>query len=268
MIVGAGARGKLLSPFAPRRSSQIAFPALAMRSLAAQLRACHNEQTRLLFGPDMAHVESPPTVLTLTELADIFGPMPAWRIRNVPAPGTATVQDVIDIEARENRLCELVDGVLVEKAVGYYESFLAGVLLRRLGDFVDEHDLGVVTGEGGMMRLFPGLVRIPDVAFASWKEFPEGVTAEPVPHIVPALAVEVLSESNTPKEMNRKLDDYFGAGVRLVWLIEPRKKAVEVFTDRYTSTVLDESATLTGEDVLPGFVMPLKPFVAKPRQKG
>lgn len=111
--------------------------------------------------------------------------MPAWRIRNVPAPGTATEQDVIDIEAHEDRLCELVDGVLVEKVVGYYESFLAGVLLRRLGDFVDAHHLGVVTGEGGMMRLFPGLVRIPDVAFASWKEFPDGLTEEPFPTSYP-----------------------------------------------------------------------------------
>lgn len=214
----------------------------------------------------MAHLESPPIALTLTELADIFGPMPAWRIRSVPAPGTATEQDVIDIEAHEDRLCELVDGVLVEKTVGYYESVLAILLARRLGDFVDEHHLGVVTGEGGMMRLFPGLVRIPDVAFASWKEFPDGLTEEPVPHIVPDLAVEVLSESNTAKEMSRKLDDYFGAGVRLVWFVEPRKKTVEVFTDRHSSTVLDESATLSGGDVLPRFSLPLAPFFAKPRK--
>lgn len=215
----------------------------------------------------MAHVESPPMSLTLTDLAERFGPMPAWRIRNVPAPGTATEQDVADIEARENRLCELVDGVLVEKTVGFFESIFAVRLARRLGDFVDENNLGVVTGEGGMMRLFPGLVRIPDVAFASWKEFPNGVTDEPVPNVVPDLAVEVLSEGNTKQEMDGKLEDYFGAGVRLVWFVEPRKKTVEVFTSKDASTVLSQNATLTGGDVLPGFSLPLKLFFAKPKKQ-
>lgn len=215
----------------------------------------------------MAHVESPPASLTLTDLAERFGPMPAWRIRNVPAPGTATEQDVVDVEARENRLCELVDGVLVEKTVGFYESFLAVRLAGRLADFVEANHLGVVTGEGGMMQLFPGLVRIPDMAFASWKEFPDGLTDEPVPKVVPDLAVEILSEGNTKQEMDGKLDDYFGAGVRLVWFVEPRKKEVEVFTGSDSSTLLDENATLTGGDVLPGFSLPLKPFFAKPKKR-
>lgn len=215
----------------------------------------------------MAQIESPSTMITLTELVRLFGPMPAWRIRSIPAPGTATEPDVVEIERNENRLCELVDGVLVEKVVGFYESILAIALARRLGDFVEAHNLGVVTGEGGMMRLFPGLVRIPDVAFASWKEFPEGVTDEPVPEIVPDLAVEVLSEGNTKQEMDRKLSDYFDAGVRLVWLVEPRKKTVEVFSAKDASIVLDENATLTGGEVLPGFSLPLKSLFAKPRKK-
>lgn len=215
----------------------------------------------------MAHVESLPTTMTLTELAERFGPMPAWRIRSVPAPGTATEQDVIEVEHNENRLCELVDGVLVEKTVGFYESVLAVALARRIGDFVEANNLGVVTGEGGMMRLFPGMVRIPDVAFASWKEFPEGVTEEPVPNVVPDLAIEVLSEGNTEPEMARKLDDYFSAGVRLVWFVEPRKKTVEVFTSRDSSTIFDENASLTGGDVLPGFSLPLKRIFEKPKKK-
>lgn len=215
----------------------------------------------------MAQVESLPTAMTLTDLAELFGPMPAWRIRSVPAPGTATEHDVVEIERSENRLCELVEGVLVEKAVGFYESVLAIALARRIGDFVEANNLGVVTGEGGMMRLFPGLVRIPDVAFASWKEFPDGVTDEPVPNVVPDLAVEVLSEGNTKQEMDRKLNDYFGAGVRLVWFVEPRKKTVEVFSGKDTCTVLNENATLTGGDVLPGFSLSLKLLFTKPKKK-
>lgn len=205
--------------------------------------------------------------MTLTDLAEIFGPMPAWRIRSVPAPGTATEQDVIRIHEREDRLCELVEGVLVEKTVGFYESVLAGILLRRVGDFVEANNLGVVSGEGGMMRLFPGLIRIPDVAFASWQELPEDIAAEAVPNLVPDLAVEVLSQGNTKQEMERKLDDYFSAGVRLVWLIEPRKKTVKVFTAKDTSSLIDETGALNGGDVLPGFSLDLKTLFAKPRKK-
>lgn len=214
----------------------------------------------------MPHVENPPAMLTLADLTRRFGPMPAWRIRSVPAPGTATEQDLLEIEARENRMCELIDGVLVEKTVGYYESVLAVRLAGRLADFVEANRLGVVTGEGGMVQLFPGLVRIPDVAFASWKEFPDGFTDDPVPKIVPELAVEILSEGNTKQEMEGKLDDYFSAGVRLVWFIDPRKKTVEVFTARNSSSVLDENGTLTGGEVLPGFQLALKPFLAKPEK--
>ena len=65
-------------------------------------------------------VSVPGKGLTLTDLPDRFGPIPAERIRRNPPPGSATEQDVIDIEERESRLCELVDGVLVEKTVGYY----------------------------------------------------------------------------------------------------------------------------------------------------
>lgn len=214
----------------------------------------------------MAQVDSPPA-MTLTDLAEIFGPMPAWRIRSVPAPGTATEQDVIRIHEREDRLCELVEGILVEKTVGFYESVLAGILLRRIGDFVEANNLGVVSGEGGMMRLFPGLIRIPDVAFASWQELPEDIAAEAVPNLVPDLAVEVLSQGNTKQEMERKLDDYFSAGVRLVWLIEPRKKTVKVFTAKDTSSLIDETGALNGGDVLPGFSLDLKTLFAKPRKK-
>jgi Uma2 family endonuclease len=185
--------------------------------------------------------------------------MPAWRIRNEPAPGTATEDDVIEIEEREDRFCELVDGVLVEKTVGYEESCLTVELIALMRNFVKAHKLGRVSGPDGMMRLFPGLVRIPDVAFASWKKFPERRGArKPLPDLVPDLAVEVLSEGNTPKEMSRKLDDYFEAGVRLVWFVDPRKRAVEVFTGRKSSKLLCERETLDGGKVLPGFAVPLE----------
>lgn len=70
-----------------------------------------------------------PRINTLADLLDRLGGIPLNRIRFRPYPGTATVQDVIDMERREGKLFELVEGVLLEKAVGFIQSGLAGFLL-------------------------------------------------------------------------------------------------------------------------------------------
>ncbi|MBV8781146.1 MAG: hypothetical protein JO353_07085, partial [Phycisphaerae bacterium] len=72
---------------------------------------------------------SSPEIPTLGDLLDRLGGIPAERVRYFPLPGTATVNDVIEIHDREKRLCELVDGVLVEKPVGLRESIIAGAIL-------------------------------------------------------------------------------------------------------------------------------------------
>ena len=71
--------------------------------------------------------------------------------------------------------------------------------------------------------------------------------------LVPDLAVEVISGSNTPKEMAEKLREYFEKGVRLVWFVRPKTRVVDVYTapDRFTR--LTVSMRLDGGNVLPGF---------------
>lgn len=203
-------------------------------------------------------------IRTLADLLDRLGGVPLERVRFHPPPGTATEQDVLEIAAREDRLCELIDGVLVEKPMGYGESILAMFLGRMLANFVAPRNLGHVTGEQGMMRLFPGLVRIPDVAFASWDRFPERRwTGEPIPDLAPDLAVEVLSESNTPGEMRVKTAEYFSAGVRLVWLVDPKSRAVTVHTAADDCVTLHEQDALSGGTVLPGFTLPIRDLFAE-----
>ena len=195
---------------------------------------------------------------TIADLLERLG-VPPDRVLLRPAPGTATVDDVVAIHDRENRLCELVDGVLVEKVMGYYESNLGCVLIQILRNFLDRHRLGVVAGMDGMIRLAPGLVRIPDVSFVSRDQFPDGrVGREPVPFLSPTLAVEVLSASNTPSEMDQKLRDYFAAGSKLVWHLDPADRSVRIYTSPEHFTRLDESGTLDGGEVLPGFRLPIR----------
>lgn len=202
--------------------------------------------------------------LTIADLLDQLGGIEPTRVRLRPTPGTATEQDVVAIRISERRLFELCDGILVEKIMGYPESIIALVLGRILGNFVDQQDLGVIAGEAGMLRLAPGLVRIPDLSFISWQRLPgEQAPVEPIPNVSPDLAVEVLSEGNTQGEMQRKLTEYFAAGVRLVWLVDPRTRTVAVHSSPDSSELLRESDTLRGEPVLPGFQLPLTDLFAK-----
>src|SRR5262249_21665039 len=134
-------------------------------------------------------------------------------------------------KAPERRLCELVEGVLVEKAMGTREALLAGLILHLLWDYVEQHDLGLPVGADGAWRFRGGLGRIPDVSFICWERVPgDELPDEPIASLVPDLAVEVLSQGNTPKEIKLKLREYFEAGVRLAWVIDPKKQTATIYT--------------------------------------
>jgi Uma2 family endonuclease len=112
-----------------------------------------------------------------------------------------------------------------------------------------------------MMRIAPGLVRIPDLSFINWDKLPGRESPiEPIPDLAPDLAVEVLSEGNTKSELTRKVREYFEAGVRLVWLIDPRKRTAQVFSTPEKSVLVRADQFLDGADVLPGFILPLAEF--------
>ena len=212
---------------------------------------------------------SPAAIETLADLLQYLGGIAPDRVRFRPPPGTATEEDVLAIHTREGRLYELIDGVLVEKAVGLRESYLASVLITILWSFVRPRNLGIVTGEAGTMRLAFGLVRIPDVAFISWQRLSgRRIPTEPIPALAPDLAVEILSSSNTPGEMARKRQEYFAAGVQVVWQIDPNARTVEVYTTPEQSTVLRETQILAGGTALPGFVLPLHELFAELDRQG
>jgi Uma2 family endonuclease len=191
----------------------------------------------------------------VAELLHQLGDIPPERVRLHPTPGQATERDLLKPGAK---LCELVDGTLVEKAMGYDESLLAGKFLASLFVFVERHRLGEVTAPDGTLRLMPGLVRIPDIAFIARKNLPKrGEPRSPIPDLVPDLAIEILSKGNTKAEMERKVREYFEVGVRLVWLIDPKTRTAVVHTSPKASTKLAVGQSLDGGDVLPGFALPL-----------
>lgn len=203
--------------------------------------------------------------LTVGDLFDRFGPIPLWRIVRDPAPGTATFDDLMTFYRRTGRFCELIDGILLEKDVSYRASRIGLKLGARIPLFVEERNLGLVTGEQGSLRLPTGRVRGPDVAFVAWNRLPGGREPEElVPDLAPTLAVEVISPGNTKREMEGKLSDYFRSGVELVWYVYPERKQVQVFTAPDAVTLLDETGTLDGGTVLPGFSIPLAKLFVEP----
>lgn len=207
---------------------------------------------------------------TVAGLIHRLGDIPPERILLNPPPGLATEEDVIAYEgAGDKRLCELIDGVLVEKDMGFAESVIAAFIITRLSLHVSKHNLGVVSGSDSIHRLLPGRVRLPDVAFVAWNRFPNRkIPTEPVVGIAPNLAVEVISKRNTVKELEIKRQDYFVSGVELVWEINPRKRTVVVYHSPDNGVELTPDDGLSGEGVVPGFKLPVAEIWAKLDQQG
>jgi len=189
------------------------------------------------------------------ELQRALWGIPLERIILDPSPGMANEADLLRLVEGEKRLCELIDGTLVEKPVGLFESRIATNLMIQLGGYVNQHDLGGVSGEASTLRMpSNGRIRVPDVAFISKAHDPK--TWQAVPMLAPDLAVELLSESNTKEEIDEKLREYFASGSRLVWIVDPRPRTVAVYHGPDAPTiVLHETDVLDGEQVVPGFRM-------------
>ena len=215
-----------------------------------------------------AETKPKPRFPTFADVQDRLGHVPESRIRSYPAPGTATVQDLLDGSITGDRLFELVDGILVEKGMGYREGFLGIWVGYLLQTFLEANNLGLVAGADGMIRFNLDLVRMPDVSFIRWDsvddpqviENPAGAFLE----VPPDLAVEVISPSNTRREMAIKLGEYAKAGVKLVWYVDPERKEVDVYplADAERKQTLTAVDTLDGGAVLPGFAVSVERIFA------
>ncbi|HZZ79879.1 MAG TPA: Uma2 family endonuclease [Gemmataceae bacterium] len=182
-----------------------------------------------------------------------------------PDFGRATEADVLRLlDAPDKRVCELIDGVLVEKPMGFKESTIAAIIVQHINNYLDDNDLGLAFCPDAPIRVKPGRIRFPDTGFVSWKRFPhEAFPDDKVIDVMADLAVEVLSEGNTPKEMDLKLDEYFAAGVKLVWYVDPEAESVTVYTSRSSKKVLGIDGVLDGGKVLPGFTLPVRKLFAR-----
>lgn len=155
---------------------------------------------------------------------------------------------------------ELVKGRLVEVPPSFYiSSVVATAIAILVGSVVRLHKLGIRGGEGGGVKTGagPDTVRAPDFSFMSKERIPAGGLPRRLYLPSPDLAVEVRSPTAHVSDLIDKVYEYLDAGTRLVWLVLPDERAVMVFRSNRRPVKLKGEAALEGEDVLPGFSVPL-----------
>jgi Uma2 family endonuclease len=190
----------------------------------------------------------------------------------VPYTGRLTVDELLK-RPDDGWRYEVVEGVLIRVAgSGAWATTIGRRLAARLGDYVDEHDLGLVTGADGVFK-FPGAetVLLPAVGYLAAEQADLiADLSKPIP-FPPALAAEVASPAQSADAMAAKAQQYLGAGTALVWVFWPEQGAVDVwrpgdlrprYQDMRPSASLraDAGDALDGEDVVPGFSCPLAPL--------
>jgi Uma2 family endonuclease len=160
----------------------------------------------------------------------------------------------------EELLYEVVDGRRMELApMGAHETLIASALMWFLQTFAKPQRLGRAAVET-LFELAVGRERRPDVAFVSSQRWPPNRLAprgDKAWKVIPNLAVEVVSPTNTADEALVKIHEYFQAGVELVWVIYPEPGEVYIYESPVIVSVLTGMDVLRGGKVLPGFQLPL-----------
>lgn len=193
----------------------------------------------------------------------------------VPDVGPMTVDELLARPEDGEWRYELVEGRLVRMpGSGGEASLIAGQLLTALNIFVRPAHLGRVTGADGTYDLTqPGDVGatglVPDVAFVREDRVPPRTSPEYAKawHLAPDLVAEVASPDQWRPEMAEKARRYLTAGVRLVWIVWPKRREVDVWGSNEVGVgqlvvTLKQSDALDGLDVLPGFTYPLADLFA------
>jgi Uma2 family endonuclease len=158
-------------------------------------------------------------------------------------------------------LYEVIDGRIVQKTVCAYECWLAAVVFGTLDPYLKANPRGRAVQEMIFdLRPVVDRQRRPDLAFVSFERWPRdrGVPETPSLAVAPDLAIEIVSRSNTADEVAEKLEDYFKAGLRLVWVIYPRQWKAYAYASPSEVRVLGLNDELDGTPVLPGFRLALR----------
>lgn len=170
--------------------------------------------------------------------------------------------DVSSIAESDDVLYEVVNGKRVElPPMSAFDTFLATVFSFHLYGFATAKKLGRVATETLFrFEILGDEERRPDIAFVSYHRWPreKRVPRKAAWDVVPDLAIEVVSPSNTVDEVQGKIHEYFRAGVERVWVVHPSTEEIYVYSSPTQPRVLTRADTLEGDTLLPGFQLPVR----------
>lgn len=172
----------------------------------------------------------------------------------VPAMAPMTADELLRAYLPDKHV-ELVRGVLVvREPAGGRHGHVTARLSKRLMDVVEARGQGTVFAAetGFLIGTDPDTVRAPDIAFVTRERLPDP-DLPGYPALAPDLVVEVSSPGDRPGETLTKVGEWLTAGTRLVWVVDPVRRLARVYRLDGSETVLQETESLDGEDVVPGF---------------
>jgi Uma2 family endonuclease len=169
-------------------------------------------------------------------------------------------------EKEPEGLYEVVDGRIVEKILGAYEYWLAGLIYGPIDRYVEAQGLGRAVIEM-IFNLMPHVdrERRPDVTFVSYERWARDrrIPRTPSWTVIPDLAIEIVSRTNTVAEVADKLEEYFPVGVRQVWVVYPVHAKIYVYASTTSVRILARGDELDGGLVLSGFRLPVSDLFDK-----
>ena len=180
-----------------------------------------------------------------------------------PAATAWTEEDLMALP-KDGYKRELIEGELVMSPAGFDHEWIGGRLLTRMTVHAEQHRLGVVCGSSLGCWMSNDDLLCPDVSFISRARL-SSTRLAPRKFFrgAPDLVVEIMSPFDTVGKVRKKMEDYFSSGARLAWTINPPEKSILVYRSSSADRLLRLTDTLDGEDVLPGFRLPLAELFAE-----
>lgn len=180
------------------------------------------------------------------------------RAPEMATPTHRATEDDLRATPRDGQKYELVDGEIVVSPAGTRHGTVCVNLLLLLGNFVRGRNLGQVLESSTGFRLPGGNVRSPDVSFIARDRLAGEPLSDDFSNLPPDLAVEVLSPNDRTRELMDKIGEYLQAGVRMVWVVDPKRERGAVYRSLTDVRELGPDGTFDGEDVVPGFACRLR----------
>jgi Uma2 family endonuclease len=162
----------------------------------------------------------------------------------------------VSLPEHRERLFELIDGEIVEKMGSFTPSRIAAWIATFINIYLMQNPIGYVTGADGTYLVSDAHALMPDVGFISKARLPQ--TPEREVQGAPDLAVEIRSPNDSKRELRRKAELYMRFGTKMVWLVFPETRQVEVYLPDQDVRELGIDDTLDGGDILPGFALPIR----------